>query len=451
MKRPIIWVFGKCEQKWKWKLKYSKYVRMSLPALSIFGLALVVRIAYNLTVGKGYVASYDSAVYEKIGIHLLSEHCFCLNPMAPIVGRAPLWPAIIAGIYAMLGMQNIFVRLFLCFVGSGTCVLVSRFAGAVFDKRAGMVAGVLAALYPGLFLYDGWLYSESLYTFLLVAFTYTLYLTQQTAKYRWMVTSGVLLGLLSLTRPNGLIVLVLVFLWAIVAIRAKWLAWRAALKSVVIIAALTLTIVAPWTVRNYLVFGSFVPVATGDGIVLLGAYNPLILQDGPFRGIWIRPSLLYPAGTRTYHHCQTDCEVQQNSDYTHLAGQWVQSHTGEMPYLLSLHLKYMWTPSTPEADLPMNQFPSRFSSQLLMAMIPISSYLIFALAALGLVVTWRKWSSLLFLYLLIALDIAQCLYFYGSSRFRAPIEPLLVVLASGIVWWLTQRRDKADLHRISGR
>lgn len=426
-------------------MKYIKYLQASLPQLGIFGLALVVRVAYNLTVGKGYIASYDAAVYEKIGVHLLSEHCFCLNPMAPIVGRAPLWPGIIAAIYAVLGIQNIFVRLFLCCIGSGTCVLVSRFAGAIFDRRAGMVAGVLAALYPGLFLYDGWLYSESLYTFLLVAFTYTLYLTQQTARYRWMITGGVLLGLLSLTRPNGLIVLVFVFIWAIVAIRAKWLAWRTVLKSVVMIAALTLAIVVPWTVRNYFIFGSFVPVATGDGIVLLGAYNPLILQNGPFRGLWIRPSLLYPAGTRTYRNCQVDCEVQQNSDYTHLAGQWVQSHLGEMPYLLGLHFRYMWTPSTPEADLPMNQFPGRLSSQLLMAMIPVSSYLIFALAALGLVLTWRKWPSLLFLYLLIALDIAQCLYFYGSSRFRAPIEPLLVVLASGTIWWLTQRRNIARL------
>jgi len=38
--------------------------------------------------------------------------------------------------------------------------------------------------------------------------------------------------------------------------------------------------------------------------------------------------------------------------------------------------------------------------------------------------------DLLFLYLVIALTIGQCLYFYGSSRFRAPIEPMLVLLVA---------------------
>ena len=424
-----------------------KRLQPYLPALGIFCLALFIRLIYNATVGKGYVAAYDSAVYQQIAIHLLNEHCFCLIPGASTVGRAPLWPAIIAGIFAVFGDKNLFVRLFLCLIGSGTCVLVALFSRDIFGKRIGIIAGIIAALYPGLFLYDGWLYSESLYTFLLVACTYTLYRTQQTAKTRWMVTSGLLLGLLSLTRPNGLIVLLLVFLWAIVAVRAKWLPFQAAAKSVAIIAALALVIVAPWTLRNYNVTGGrLVPVATGDGLVLLGAYNSLVLDNGPFRGIWIRPSLIYPQGLYRYNYqyCQRACEVVQNSEYTSMAGQWVQHNIGAMPTLLGLHLISMWTPSTPEADLPMNQFPDRLSSKILLALIPLSSFPIFILAALGLLLTWRKWRHLLFIYLLIALDIVQCLYFYGSSRFRAPIEPLLVILVAGAIWWFTERRGRQE-------
>ena len=83
-------------------------------------------------------------------------------------------------------------------------------------------------------------------------------------------------------------------------------------------------------------------------------------------------------------------------------------------------------------------------------MIPITSYLVFALAALGLLLTWRKWRHLLFIYLLILLDIGQSLYFYGSSRFRAPIEPMLVILAAGAIWWLSQRWNALrSYHRTS--
>src|SRR5205085_10692867 len=140
-------------------------------------------------------------------------------PHQPTAGRAPLWPTVIASIYALLGPKNFFVRLFLCFIGSGTCAFVYLLTKDIFNKRIALLAGILAAIYPGLFIYDGWLYSESLYTFLLLAFCYTLLLLQQTGKYRWAIASGIILGLFSLTRPNGLLILGLVFLWGIIFVQ----------------------------------------------------------------------------------------------------------------------------------------------------------------------------------------------------------------------------------------
>jgi 4-amino-4-deoxy-L-arabinose transferase-like glycosyltransferase len=421
-----------------------------LPILGIFFLALAVRVLYNLTVGKNYVAGYDSQAYEKIAFNIVREHCFCLNPYMPTVGRAPLWPGIIAAFDILLGPRNLYVRLFLCLVGSGTCVLVYLFAREVFNKQIALLAGILAIIYPGLFIYDGWLYSESLYTFLLLAFCYTLLLLQQTGKYRWAIASGIILGLFSLTRPNGLLILGLVFLWGIIFAQKKILSWRAVATSIAIICLIALMIVTPWTIRNYQTTHRFVPVATGDGFVVLGAYNDMIFGNTPFRGMWIRPSLTHPEIVRHYLGCQGECEVRQNSDYEHYAWLWVQSHKSEMPYLLSLHFLAMWTPATPEADLPMNQFPSRHSSQIVVGMIQTMSIPVFILAAFGLVVTWRrKWRQLMFIYLVIGLTIGECLIFYGSSRFRAPIEPMLVILLSGGVWWvllkITNARKKSTM------
>ena len=418
-----------------------KRLQPYLPALGIFCLALLIRVVYNLTVGRGYITGYDSQAYEKIALHMLQERCFCLDPHMPTTGRAPVWPTVIAAIYALLGPKNLSVRLFLCFIGSGTCIFVYLLAKDFFSKRIAIVAGTIAAIYPGLFIYDGWLYSESLYTFLLIAFSYTLYLIQRTSRRRWMITSGILLGLLSLTRPNGLLILVLVCLWAIIVARAKIISWRSACESIVLIGLLALVMVAPWTARNYIVsHHQFIPVATGDGIVLLGAYNPLILSDStPFKGLWIRPGLTSPQLAAKYGGCTATCEVQRDTAYKRQAAQWVESHLNDMPYLLGLHLLKMWTPATPEADLPMNQFPARFSSSIVAAMVDYMSIPIFLLAALGLLLTWKRWRHLLFIYLVIFLTILQCLYFYGSSRFSAPIEPMLVLLVAGATWWIAQK------------
>src|SRR2546421_501792 len=418
-----------------------KRLQPYLPALAIFCLALLVRVVYNLTVARNYVAGYDSQAYQRIALHLLQEHCFCLDPHISTAGRAPVWPGVIAIIYALLGPKNLFVRLFLCFIGSGTCVLVYLLAKDIFGKRIALVAGIIAVLYPGLFIYDGWLYSESLYTFLLTAFFYTLYRVQSTSKRRWMIVSGVVLGLLSLTRPNGLIIIGLVFLWAIIIAWGKVISWRTACESIVLISLLALAITFPWTARNYIVsHHQFIPVATGDGIVLLGAYNHMILDNNtPFKGIWIRPSLSSPQLSRNFGDCAAACEVLRDTAFKQQAAQWVQSHINDMPYLLSLHMLKMWTPATPEADLPMNQFPERTSSRIVVGMVEYLSIPVFILAASGLLLTWRKWRHLMFIYLILLLSIWQCLYFYGSSRFRAPIEPMLVLLGAGAMWWITQK------------
>jgi hypothetical protein len=59
-------------------------------------------------------------------------------------------------------------------------------------------------------------------------------------------------------------------------------------------------------------------------------------------------------------------------------------------------------------------------------------------------VTWkRRKKELLVVYLVIATTIAQNIAFYGNSRFRAPIEPLLVLLAGGAIWWLVSHFSSA--------
>jgi len=74
-----------------------KRLRSYLPAISIFCLALMVRVVYNLTVARHYTPQHDSLYYYMLGVHIVTEHCFCVQPYMATAYRAPLWPAIIAG------------------------------------------------------------------------------------------------------------------------------------------------------------------------------------------------------------------------------------------------------------------------------------------------------------------------------------------------------------------
>ena len=130
-------------------------VKEYLPVTSIFILALLVRIAYNLTAARDYIPKYDAALYDHIAENLVNEHCYCLYAHRPSVSRAPLWPFIMATIYFFTGAHDIFARLFNCFLDAGTCALVYLFARDFFGKRIALITGAIAAIYTGLFSTSG--------------------------------------------------------------------------------------------------------------------------------------------------------------------------------------------------------------------------------------------------------------------------------------------------------
>ena len=424
-----------------------KRIKPILPAIGIFCLALIVRIIYNNTVAYHYYPLHDSAFYQGIAFHVLNEHCFCLEAYVPTVDRAPLWPLIIAGLSVIFGPNDYFARIFLSLVGSGTCVLVYFFARDLFSWRIGVVAGVFAAIYPELYIYDGWLYTESLYIFLLFAICYALYRLQLTPERNWRIwiICGVLLGLLSLTRPNGIIVIGIFIIWSFIMVWQKFFSVRVTIRGVLLSTLIAIVLIAPWTARNYLVSHSFIPVATGDGTVLLGAYNNEVLikstyPGGP-KGTWINPNVSRPDVVRPFplYTCAPPCEVAREAAFKDAAIQWIQANIKVMPYLLKLHFINMWQPNTYEADLPTVRFAQQPSTQFVIHMMKTWPIYLFILATLGLVVTLWRWRELLFIYFMIILTVAQNIVYYGSARLRAPIEPMLILLAAGFIWWVTHK------------
>jgi 4-amino-4-deoxy-L-arabinose transferase-like glycosyltransferase len=420
-------------------------IKPFLPAMLLFCLALLVRVLYNVTVASAYYPEYDSAAYQSIAFNIIDEHCFCLHPYITTVYRPPLWPWLIAGLSLIFGRADIYDRLFLCCLGAGTCVLIYLFARELFGRRIGLIAGLMACIYPALYLYDGWLYTESLYNFLLTAICYCVLRIQRDSGQRkrlWLLCA-LLLALLALTRPNGILVLALVIGWTLVLTWRKILHSRA-LIHMVFAALVVALLLVPWTMRNYLVAHSFVPVATGDGTVLLGAYNDSILTNTNNQGIWINPLKTTPQNKQLLqpfplYTCTAPCEIAREEASKIAAEQWIKAHLSSMPTLLFYHLRNFWTPYTREADLPMERFPAQTSSALVHIMSTTFPLVIFALAAPGLIVTMKRfWRELLFAYLVLLATLGQALFYYGSSRFRAPVEPLLVLLAAGTCWWLFQ-------------
>ena len=207
-----------------------------------------------------------------------------------ITRRAPLYPIMLGGIYAVVGDDDRTALLVHCVLFVGTAVLAYDLGRRLFNQRTGAIAGLLVAVHPLLLRYVSSLHLETLLTFLV---TLTVWSTVRFYFDRSMV-NGALVGLAAaLTTLTKAVTLLypLVFIVALsLVIRSARrrgepvrVPWRSFVAMLVVMAA----VIAPWTIRNHGTTGHFVPVSSGTSDAFLrglifSRMEFVTLQEPPF-------------------------------------------------------------------------------------------------------------------------------------------------------------------------
>jgi 4-amino-4-deoxy-L-arabinose transferase-like glycosyltransferase len=188
--------------------------------LLVGALALLVRLIYvwqirhapffELRIGDGHV--YHLWARRIADGDWLGDRVFY---------QAPLYPYLLAVIYRWIGDSTLVVRVAQAALGAGSCVLLAHAARSLFGVRAALLAGVGLALYPPAIFLDGLIQKTALSTLLVTALLAAIgALTVRPTAQRWVGT-GVLAGLLALTRENALVFAAPVALWAVVDFRRE--------------------------------------------------------------------------------------------------------------------------------------------------------------------------------------------------------------------------------------
>lgn len=128
----------------------------------------------------------------------------------------PLYPAFLAGLYALFGVSPLAARLAQAFLGTATAWLTWRAARSLGGPRAAFWGALLVALWPHGAAYTGLLLTETLATFLLMALLCLLSGGAMRASRSEAVAlvTGAVAGLLALTRPSlVLLPIPLAFAW----------------------------------------------------------------------------------------------------------------------------------------------------------------------------------------------------------------------------------------------
>jgi 4-amino-4-deoxy-L-arabinose transferase-like glycosyltransferase len=205
----------------------------------------------------------DEKDYNNIAVNLVERGEFAYKPGEPVSLRPPLYPALVACVYAVAGVENYqAVRFLQALLSLANVVLLYYLGTSVASRKVGLWLAGLYCFYPSLLAYNNLLLTEVLFTFLLCATCYALILALQRDSLVCLGLAGVLLGLAALTRSvlwlfPPVLALFLLFAW-----RGSWARRLLAVGLVVVTFAITLT---PWAIRNTLLEKTFVVVDTMGG------------------------------------------------------------------------------------------------------------------------------------------------------------------------------------------
>ena len=417
-----------------------------------FALIAIVLVAFVVRLGAvaatpDYIPTGDPADYDRLAIALATTGelgtTTIAQPGGPSALRPPLYPVVLAATYEATGARWTAARLLGCLLGALTVLLVVVLAERTFTRPVAVWAGGLAAIYPPLVWLSAGLSAENLFIPLVLASMLALSGFARTGTIKAAAAAGLLIGLATLTRSNGLVLLLAGLLAAAtVAHAGRSDRLRAALA---LVAACCVALL-PWTVRNAVAFDRFLPLGTQSGYTIAGMYNPDAARRDRFEAIWRTPQDVerYSGAFRRLGVDEADLDRDMRSRGLDFAAE----HPGYVLRAATFNALRMF-------DLGPNHQFTRATSYREMgvpaALVPgMTTWLhltvVAALVGAGLVVR-RRVPVPAWLLATPALLLLSVLFVTGSPRYRIPLDPFILLFASvalSAAWSAARRRQRAS-------
>lgn len=417
----------------------------------------VLRIGYVLTQaghevqgdGEGY---YHSALLLADGHGFVSSGEFLLTSDAAGAAAAdhpPAWILVLAAL-AVVGFQRIvYFQLLAAVIGVATVAAVGVTGRRIAGPRVGLIAAGLAALYPNLWMYERVLLCETLAVLLATLVVYAAYAVWDRPSTRGAALLGLTVGLLTLTRPEALLLVGLLVVPAI-ALRRRAGGTEPTvpvpvpirLRRLGVATAVAGGLIAPWAVYNSLRFEEPVILTSNLGQTMVASYCPESFY-GPGTGWWSYACLDRATADVGY---EVDASVR-DAEMRTIALRYLSDQQTRLPAVLWARQGRTWGfhDALQQTRLDAVGGPSEGVTRAgLYAYWPLAG-----LAGVGMVVLRRRGRPLFPLVAPAATVVIATTLTFGQTRYRALAEATVVLLAAVAVGALVDRwRARHDAQEI---
>ncbi len=191
-------------------------------------------------------------------------------------------------------------------------------------------------------------------------------------------------------------------------------------------------LVAPWVARNYLVMGKPTICTIVGGYTFWGAHNEVIASKPELMGYWVSASSLQDA-----RHPLRGTEIERENAAYRYGWEFIRNHPDALPEIC-LHkiARLFWVYSETDNETVDRAF--RISWMCLFSFVLLGGFLAIR----------RRTLQLGIIIVPIAATFLTAIAFYGCSRFRHGIAPILVIFAavgiSKVMYWLGWGNQNSD-------
>jgi len=332
----------------------------------------------------------------------------------PSLIRGPVYPYFLSVVF-FFSSRILVVRICESFFSAFACVLVGLLGKRLFSQRVGLLAAFVCSVYPYFIYLPSAQVSDNIVIIPMLLSVLFLVGKGTSLSLKDSVLSGFFLGLSLLARPSIGAAVPGILVWP--AFLRKTSEPTFLFRKVLLVVAVSLLTVAPWTIHNYVVTKQVVFIATSGGKQFWYGNSPYATGSTTENPAF--PPELTEKLARLPNEASRERLLYREglgfmSQHPNAA---IRLYFKELANLFQLYPSVHTTGAVPQKPV-------------LRIVVSLGSIVLFALAFLGAVLVLIKRHSATVLPLFVASYCLGSAFFLAIMRYRLPMDPYLILLGS---------------------
>jgi 4-amino-4-deoxy-L-arabinose transferase-like glycosyltransferase len=373
-------------------------------------------VAALLVAGKGFI---NPLAYTAYGHYQVIQ----------TAGWPPLWTFVLT-VPIFFGFHSFFAaRIWSCLIGAGAIVVCGLAGREIGGRRVGLIAALLIAVYPNIWMNVEQASSETLSPLMVALILWTAYRFWHRPTPLNIAALGASIGLGALCRDEISLLFLFVLVPLVLILRSA--PWRRRITLLVIGGAMAGVVVLPWVGYNLSRFTDVVTISDGLGPTLLSA-NCNITYSGPGEGYW-SGACVQAVATNPKDDESVDSQIDETK-----AIDYIRAHKGRLPVVtlarIGRGLGFFHPVEQVKYDAYLETRPYHW------ALVGLGMYYGLLALTVGGSIVLRRRKVLIFPLWAVLLDVVSVFVIsFGQTRYRVTFEVSLVILASVQLDWFWTR------------